>query len=137
MISNITSGRRKGVILGAVTIAALSLCAAKPADAYGWHGGWGWRGGWGWAGPRIGIGFGYYPGVYAYAPPVYYAPPAYYPPPAYYAPTSFAVAPPVVHRTVRHKVHKTAAQLTCPTPQPSVPQSGGAAPSNSPTRSDY
>jgi hypothetical protein len=151
MISDATNRRRKGIILGAVAIAAVSLCAATPADAYGWHGGgwgwhggWGWRGGWGWAGPGIGIGFGYYPGAYAYAPPVYYAPPPYYGPPAYYRPTAFAVTQTTVHKTVRHHVHKTTAQQVCPVPQSApapqsapTPQSGAPAPSNSTTRSDY
>jgi hypothetical protein len=128
MISTMHNGRRKGIILGAAAIASLCVCAAKPADAYGWHGGW--HGGWGWAGPRIGIGFGYYPGLYAYAPPtVYYAPPVYYGPPAYYAPAALAVAPP--HKTVHHHVHRTTTRQTCP-----VPQSGGT-PSNATAQSDY
>ncbi len=132
MISNTSSSRRKSIVWGAAAIALTCLCAAKPADAYGWHRGWGgWHGGWGWAGPGVGVGFGYYPGAYAYGPPLYYAPPAYYPPRTYYAPTALTVAPRVVHKTVRHRVVHKAAQ-TCP-----MPPAGGPAPSNLTTQSDY
>ncbi len=139
MIRNTGKARRTNTVLGAAAIAVIALCAAKPADAYRWHGGgglhggwgghagWGWRGGWGrrggWGGPGIGIGFGYYPGAYAYAPPVYYAPPpANYYAPRYYAPAAYAVARPAVHRTVHHHVHKaTACVQCCPAPQSQQP----------------
>ena len=133
MISN-TRKRRWSLFVGAAALATVGISLAQPAEAYGWRGGWGWhgwgwRGGLGWYGPRIGIGFGFYPAPYAYAPPpVYYRPPVvYYPPPAYY-PTPAAVAPPppVVHKTTvrHHVVHKTTANpCSCPPAQSTPPAS--------------
>lgn len=106
----------KTLLLGAVAVAAVALCA-KPAEAYGWHGGW--HGGWGWRGwgPTVGIGIGFYPG-YVYAPPVYYAPaPAYYyAPPAYYAPSYYSSSSysySTAHKTLHHRTHKTTTQQNC------------------------
>jgi len=118
MIRSSFGTRGKALVLGAMAVAAVALCA-KPAEAYGWYRG-GWHGGWGWHawGPTVRVGIGFYPG-YVYAPPVYYAPaPAYYyAPPAYYAPSyysssSYSYSSSSTHRSVRHRSHKTTTTQT-------------------------
>jgi hypothetical protein len=100
MLACITKRPRWGLILGGLAVAICALGAAAPAEAYGWRHGW--------YGPRIGVGFGFYPWGYAYAPPapVYYAPPPVYYPPAYY-PGAVATTSTVIHHTT-HRVHHTA-----------------------------
>ena len=87
----------KKILVGGALALTLTapLLAPKPADAWGWrggwHAGWGWHGGWGWrggvyfGGPRVVVGV---PGYYA---PGYYAPgyrwiPPYYTPYGAYIP---------------------------------------------------
>jgi hypothetical protein len=139
MISNVHKNYGWRVVAGVAMVAALGLCTAKPAMAYGWRGGGGWHAGWGWGrswyGP--GIGFGIYPGLYAFAPPpVYYAPPPVYyppppPPPAQHYWRSAAVAPTpaprIVHKT-HHVVHHVAKPSNCGCP----PQAQSSSPPVSP-----